>query len=170
MDVLFSWDVATLQQPVQIQHQLITVRYSAKNTAVLLVWRIWPYNSSGFSTQGPTSRLHEGTTVWKLLPLNCQQEGSVLYFFLPLGANYLNEAQSLPHHALNVLLSLPHCFCSATSQKPASSIPHRLYYPKRRENKHFIVYIWYVQINLWTYLKFPAKRKCLGWIMSNWRQ
>lgn len=174
MDVLFSCDVATLQQPIQNQHQLITVHRSAKDTAVLLVWKIWPHNSPGFSTQGPTSRLHEGKTVSKLLPLNCQQEGSGLYFFFfATGSQLFQQSSfSLPPHALSVLLCLPpHCFCSATSQKkPASSIPNRRYYPKRRENKQFILYIWYAKINLWTYSKFPPKRKCLGWIMSNWRQ
>ena len=150
MDVLFSCDVATLQQPIEIQHQLITAHYSAKHTAVLLVWRIWPYNSAGFSTQGPSSTLHESTTLSKLLPWNSQQEGSVLYFFFATGSQLLKlSSVSLPPHALNVLLSLP-SFASALLhlKKQLPALPTDFIILKGV--KINILYIWYVQINLWT--------------------
>lgn len=93
------------------------------------------FNSAVFSTQGPPSTLQKGTNLSKILPLICQQESFLLnlFIFLPLGASYLNKAQSLLPHALSLLLPLScHCFYSDPSQKIASSIPHRFYYTKRR--------------------------------------
>lgn len=166
---IFLW-CCHLTAAHSIQHWLITVHYSAKDTAVLPMWRIWPYNSAGFSTRGPTSGLHKGTILSKLLPLNCQQEGSVLHFFFATVSQLFEwNSVSFPPHALTVLLSLPHhCFCSAVSQKPVSSFPHRLHYPKRKKKINNLTYLICADksVNLF---EVPGQIKCLGWIMSNWR-
>lgn len=144
---LWCWYLtAAHSNPTLIYYSsVLSKRYSSvahvKNMAMSFSW---------LQHTGPTSRSQKGTTLSKLLPLNCHQEGCVLrkfccccfgwVFFLPLRANYLNKAQCLSHSMISVF-----CFPYPTPllllcyQKPASSIPHGLYYPKRRENKHFFL-------------------------------